>query len=279
MMPTGARVSRRTALAGIGGVAAASILAACGGSTAADADSGEQDCADDGGYRPADRHAGRRRGDVRERVIGRTGSADRANCGGGLGRGGGEPRCGEWSGEARRATAHHPDQRLRLDGPDLRQRTNRGRLLRLAAGVATERAGPVRRPADAREILGCDGQHDRLPTARGREVPRRLDADADAVVWNLKRMVQNPKSFAPNYLLAVDKNNPAQTPRSADRPDEPHTAERRDAQLAQRCARSATPPSSRRRPPTTTARTGSRRMPWAPAPSDSSASPPATSWS
>ena len=35
--------------------------------------------------------------------------------------------------------------------------------------------------------------------------------DADAVVWNLKRMVQNPKSFATNYLPAVDTKNPAQT--------------------------------------------------------------------
>ncbi len=34
--------------------------------------------------------------------------------------------------------------------------------------------------------------------------------DADAVVWNLKRMVQNPKSFATNYLPAVDTKNPAQ---------------------------------------------------------------------
>jgi len=36
------------------------------------------------------------------------------------------------------------------------------------------------------------------------------DLNADAVVWNLKRMVQNPKSFAANYLAAVDKENPAQ---------------------------------------------------------------------
>jgi len=35
--------------------------------------------------------------------------------------------------------------------------------------------------------------------------------DADAIVWNLKRMVQNPKSFALNYLPAVDPKNPAQT--------------------------------------------------------------------
>ncbi len=37
------------------------------------------------------------------------------------------------------------------------------------------------------------------------------DLNADAIVWNLKRMVQNPKSFAANFLPAVDKNNPAQT--------------------------------------------------------------------
>lgn len=36
------------------------------------------------------------------------------------------------------------------------------------------------------------------------------DLNADAVVWNLKRMVQNPKSFAANVLRPVDKNNPAQ---------------------------------------------------------------------
>ncbi len=35
--------------------------------------------------------------------------------------------------------------------------------------------------------------------------------DADAIVWNLKRMVQNPKSFAANFLPGVDKANPAQT--------------------------------------------------------------------
>jgi len=35
------------------------------------------------------------------------------------------------------------------------------------------------------------------------------DVNADAVAWNLKRMVQNPKSFAKNYLAAVDANEPA----------------------------------------------------------------------
>src|ERR1700687_1131088 len=33
------------------------------------------------------------------------------------------------------------------------------------------------------------------------------DLNADVVVWNLQRMVQNPKSFAKNYLLAVDADN------------------------------------------------------------------------
>lgn len=37
------------------------------------------------------------------------------------------------------------------------------------------------------------------------------DLDADTVVWNLKRMVQNPKSFAANVMKAVDSKNPAQT--------------------------------------------------------------------
>jgi ABC-type transport system substrate-binding protein len=36
------------------------------------------------------------------------------------------------------------------------------------------------------------------------------DLNAEVVVWNLKRMVQNPKSFAANFLAAVDKENPAQ---------------------------------------------------------------------
>ncbi|MFN8526207.1 MAG: ABC transporter substrate-binding protein [Chloroflexota bacterium] len=36
------------------------------------------------------------------------------------------------------------------------------------------------------------------------------DLNADVVVWNLKRMVQNPKSFAKNFLAAVDAENPAQ---------------------------------------------------------------------
>lgn len=33
--------------------------------------------------------------------------------------------------------------------------------------------------------------------------------DAEAIVWNLKRMTQNPKSFARNYLAAIDEANPA----------------------------------------------------------------------
>ncbi len=36
------------------------------------------------------------------------------------------------------------------------------------------------------------------------------DLNADVVVWNIARMVQNPKSFARNYLAAVDTNSPAQ---------------------------------------------------------------------
>jgi peptide/nickel transport system substrate-binding protein len=35
------------------------------------------------------------------------------------------------------------------------------------------------------------------------------DLTADVVAWNLNRMVQNPKSFATNYLSAVDKNSPS----------------------------------------------------------------------
>jgi peptide/nickel transport system substrate-binding protein len=35
------------------------------------------------------------------------------------------------------------------------------------------------------------------------------DLNADTVVWNLNRMVQNPKSFAKNYMLAVDEKTPA----------------------------------------------------------------------
>lgn len=35
------------------------------------------------------------------------------------------------------------------------------------------------------------------------------DLTADVVAWNLTRMVQNPKSFAINYLSAVDAKNPA----------------------------------------------------------------------
>lgn len=33
--------------------------------------------------------------------------------------------------------------------------------------------------------------------------------DAESIVWNLKRMTQNPKSFARNYLAAIDEANPA----------------------------------------------------------------------
>jgi peptide/nickel transport system substrate-binding protein len=36
------------------------------------------------------------------------------------------------------------------------------------------------------------------------------DLTADVVVWNLQRMVQNPKSFAKTVLAAVDAKNPAQ---------------------------------------------------------------------
>lgn len=35
------------------------------------------------------------------------------------------------------------------------------------------------------------------------------DLTADVVAWNLTRMVQSPKSFATNYLSAVDANHPA----------------------------------------------------------------------
>jgi peptide/nickel transport system substrate-binding protein len=35
------------------------------------------------------------------------------------------------------------------------------------------------------------------------------DLNADVIVWNVKRMVQNPKSFARNYLLSVDDKDPA----------------------------------------------------------------------
>ncbi|HEY1292594.1 MAG TPA: ABC transporter substrate-binding protein [Chloroflexota bacterium] len=35
------------------------------------------------------------------------------------------------------------------------------------------------------------------------------DLTADVAAWNLTRMVQNPKSFATNYLSAVDAKNPA----------------------------------------------------------------------
>ncbi len=36
------------------------------------------------------------------------------------------------------------------------------------------------------------------------------DLNADVVVWNLRRMVQNPESFARNYLPAIDMENPAE---------------------------------------------------------------------
>jgi ABC-type transport system substrate-binding protein len=36
------------------------------------------------------------------------------------------------------------------------------------------------------------------------------DMNADAIVWNIARMVQNPKSFARNYLPQVDPEKPAQ---------------------------------------------------------------------
>lgn len=36
------------------------------------------------------------------------------------------------------------------------------------------------------------------------------DLNADVVVWNLQRMVQNPESFAKNYLPAIDEENPAE---------------------------------------------------------------------
>lgn len=36
------------------------------------------------------------------------------------------------------------------------------------------------------------------------------DLNADVVAWNIARMVQNPKSFARNYLPQIDKEKPAQ---------------------------------------------------------------------
>lgn len=35
------------------------------------------------------------------------------------------------------------------------------------------------------------------------------DLTAEVVAWNIGRMVQDPKSFAANYLLAIDRQNPA----------------------------------------------------------------------
>lgn len=36
------------------------------------------------------------------------------------------------------------------------------------------------------------------------------DLTADVVVWNIQRMIQNPESFARNYLPAIDEENPAE---------------------------------------------------------------------
>jgi len=98
------------------------------------------------------------------------------------------------------------------------------------------------------------------------------------VVWNLNRMVQNPKSFAKNYLLAVDPSNPATAvdPMTVQvnltRPSAAILSNLSDAGSNAVARRQL----CRRRQPTTMARIGSSSIQWAPVRSALSASRQAT---
>ncbi|MDQ6603408.1 MAG: ABC transporter substrate-binding protein [Chloroflexota bacterium] len=202
-----ARISRRAALAGIGGIAASSILAACGGSTAATPTTA--------GKAPTTAAI------VPQivtpvAVVGTAASASSA------------APAGPTAAAASAVSAANPTA-----ASGAVKRGGQLRIMQINDFVSMDpifASGPTAsacydwllawRP-NAQGQFGVQPQLAKAWDVSGNTIVFKLQEnvkfhdgsplDADAVVWNLKRMVQNPKSFAANYLPAVDKNNPAQT--------------------------------------------------------------------
>ncbi len=202
-----ARISRRAALAGIGGVAASSILAACGGSTAATPTTA--------GKAPT-AAAIVPQIVTSVAVVGTAASASSV------------APAGPTAAAASAASAANPTA-----ASGAVKRGGQLRIMQINDFVSMDpifASGPTAsacydwlfawRP-NAQGQFGVQPQLAKSWDVSGNTIVFKLQEnvkfhdgsplDADAVVWNLKRMVQNPKSFAANFLPAVDKNNPAQT--------------------------------------------------------------------
>ncbi len=197
-MLTGARVSRRTALAGIGGIAAASILAACGGSTAATPTTV--------GKAPTTAAI------VPQIVTPAVATSVSASAAAPI-----APTVAATSATTTNAAV---------------KRGGQLRIMQINDFVSMDpifASGPTAsacydwllawRP-NAQGQFGVQPMLAKSWDVSGNTIVFKLrenvkfhdgsPLDAGAIVWNLKRMVQNPKSFAANYLPAADKANPAQ---------------------------------------------------------------------
>ena len=197
-MLTGARVSRRTALAGIGGIAAASILAACGGSTAATPTTV--------GKAPTTAAI------VPQIVTPAVATSVSASAAAPI-----APTVAATSATTTNAAV---------------KRGGQLRIMQINDFVSMDpifASGPTAsacydwllawRP-NAQGQFGVQPMLAKSWDVSGNTIVFKLrenvkfhdgsPLDAGAIVWNLKRMVQNPKSFAANFLPAVDKANPAQ---------------------------------------------------------------------
>jgi len=203
-MGTGARVSRRAALAGIGGIAATSILAACGGSSAATPTTAGK----------APTTAAIVPQIVTPAVVAATTTSASAAA----------PTVPS----ASAVSAANPTTTSATV-----KRGGQLRIMQINDFVSMDpifASGPTAsacydwllawRP-NAQGQFGVQPQLAKSWDISGNTIVFKLQEnvkfhdgsplDADAIVWNLKRMVQNPKSFALNYLPAVDTKNPAQT--------------------------------------------------------------------
>ncbi len=197
-MLTGARVSRRTALAGIGGIAAASILAACGGSTAATPTTV--------GKAPTTAAI------VPQIVTPAVATSVSAAAAAPI-----APTVAATSATTTNAAV---------------KRGGQLRIMQINDFVSMDpifASGPTAsacydwllawRP-NAQGQFGVQPMLAKSWDVSGNTIVFKLrenvkfhdgsPLDAGAIVWNLKRMVQNPKSFAANFLPAADKANPAQ---------------------------------------------------------------------
>jgi len=202
-MATGARVSRRTALAGMGGIAAASILAACGGSTAATPTTASKTAPTTAAIVPQI---------VTPTIVATAASPSSA------------APAAPTVAAASAVAAASPSAAVKRGG--------QLRIMQINDFVSMDpifASGPTAsacydwllawRP-NAQGQFSVQPQLAKSWDITGNTIVFKLQEnvkfhdgspmDADAIVWNLKRMVQNPKSFAANYLPAVDKNNPAQ---------------------------------------------------------------------